>query len=69
LKVSGREITAMVATGLVWLSEDQPVDIGASNELCVETPETSSDGGGQKGVGSEQGWFGLFSLPQVDRSL
>jgi len=58
----------MVATGLVWLSKDQPVDVWALVELCVGTPEVSNDGGGETWVGSERGWFGLFPPPQVDRS-
>lgn len=33
MKVSGREITAIVATKQVWVSEDRPVDVGASTAL------------------------------------
>jgi len=60
LKVRGREITAMVATGLVRLSKDQPVDVGASAELCVGTPEISSDGGDRKGWEVSEGGSAFF---------
>ena len=44
----------MVATELVGLSEDRPVDVGASTALCVGTPYIMVDVD-RKGCGGSEG--------------